>query len=124
MSADGSKTMLIDLTEAREPEGTARPAGPVSNLTRMNWHPGRKAPEYVARSRFQELLQSLYDAALITRMTGAITDVNVRAVEFLRRDRAELFALTIFDVAGGADQGLLKTLCENLERERYCLTQA
>lgn len=118
-----SKTMRIDLTSA-EATTTARQPGPMSNLTRMDWKPPRKAPEYVARSRYQELLQSLYDAVLITRLTGEIIDVNARAVEFLRHDRADLFVMTIYEIISGTDQSLMKTLEENLDRERFSLIQA
>ena len=117
-----AKTMRIDLTEGGEKRGVL--AGPASSLTRMDWQPRRKAPEYVARSRYQELLQSLYDAALVTRLTGEIIDVNTRAVEFLRYERADLFVRTIYEIISGADPSLMQTLSDNLDRERFSLIQA
>jgi PAS domain S-box-containing protein len=119
-----SSTMRIDLTAGGSEPEVARPAGPVSSLTRMDWQPRRKAPEYVARSRYQELLQSLYDAALVTRLSGEIIDVNARAVEFLRYERADLFVMTIYNIISGTDESLMKTLDENLDRERFSLLQA
>jgi len=119
-----SETMRIDLIpEATVPEGEEA-AAPVSSLTRMDWSPRRKAPEYVARSRYQELLQSLYDAALVTRLSGEIIDVNARAVEFLRHHRADLFVMTIFEIISGADENLIENLYKNLEDERFSLIQA
>ena len=115
--------MRIDLTEGGEAPKTAA-KGPLSSLTQMDWSPRRKAPEYVARSRYQELLQSLYDAALVTRLSGEIIDVNARAVEFLRHERADLFVMTIYDIISGADENLIKTLQDNLDKERFSLIQA
>ncbi|MCE9613555.1 MAG: PAS domain S-box protein [Lentisphaerae bacterium] len=119
-----SKTMRIDLTAGDKPPLEEGPGGSVSSLTRMDWQQRRKAPEYVARSRYQELLQSLYDAALVTRLTGEIIDVNARAVEFLHHERADLFVMTIYEIISGADETLMKTLLENLDRERFSLIQA
>ncbi len=116
-----SETMRIDLMPESTHEGTP---GPASSLTKMDWTRHRKTPEYVARSRYQELLQSLYDAALVTRMTGEIIDVNARAVEFLRYDRGDLFVMTIYEVISGADEELITTLTQNLENERFSLIQA
>ncbi len=75
-------------------------------------------------AKYKELLQSLYDAALICDMSGRILDVNVRALEFLLYTREELGSMTIFDIISGADESLLKMLMENLENERFTLIQA
>ena len=117
-----SKTMRIDLTSIEKPKTGAPPPG--STLTKMDWQSRRTTPEYVARSRYQELLQSLYDAALVTRFTGEIIDVNARAVEFLRHERADLFVMTIYDIISGANEELMKSLQENLDSERFSLIQA
>lgn len=116
-----SQTMRIDLKEVQKPLAKAAPK---SSLTRMAWQSGRSTPEYVARSRYQELLQSLYDAALVTRLTGEIIDANSRAVEFLRQERADLFVMSIYEVISGADEALMQTLQGNLDRERFSLIQA
>jgi PAS domain S-box-containing protein len=126
MSSDKrlSETVRIDLTDAEGQPGASVTETPVSSLTRMHWQPRRKAPEYVARSRYQELLQSLYDAALVTSMSGEIIDVNARAVEFLRYERADLFVMKIFDIIYGSEDTLIETLTGNLDRERFSLIQA
>jgi PAS domain S-box-containing protein len=118
---NSSETMRIDLMPDSAHE---QASGPASSLTRMDWTRNRKTPEYVARSRYQELLQSLYDAALVTRMTGEIIDVNARAVEFLRYDRGDLFVMTICEIISGTDADLMTTLSQNLENERFSLIQA
>ena len=116
-----SETMRIDLMPESAHEQSS---GPASSLTRMDWTRHRKTPEYVARSRYQELLQSLYDAALVTKLTGEIIDVNARAVEFLRYDRGDLFVMTIYEIISGTDAELMTTLSQNLENERFSLIQA
>lgn len=75
-------------------------------------------------SRYQELLQNVYDAALVTDLNGRIIDVNVRAIEFLLYNRNEFCNLTIFDVISDAPDSLIQTLWENLENERFTLIQA
>ncbi len=75
-------------------------------------------------SKYDQLLQSLYDAALISNETGRIIDVNVRAIEFLQYSREEVDGLTIYEVISGADETLVQTLMENLQNERFTLIQA
>lgn len=75
-------------------------------------------------SSYQPLLQSLYDAALITDFTGKITDANARAIDFLQHDRAALCALQVLDIISGADDSLLQTIRENLENERFTHIEA
>lgn len=75
-------------------------------------------------SKFQQLLQSIYDAALITDLSGQILDSNVRAVEFLLYEKDALSQLMLFDIVSGADETLISTLSDNLENERFTLIQA
>ena len=85
----------------------------------------RPKPEHTARpSEYQELLQSLYDAALITDMTGSIIDANLRGVEYLFYEQSELQSLTVFDIVSGTDESLIQMLQDNLKNERFTLIQA
>ena len=76
------------------------------------------------QSRYRELLQSIYDAALITDLDGVILESNARASEFLQWASDELEGKTVSSVISGADASLINTLCINLESERYTLIQA
>ena len=120
-----SRTMRIDLipgvpTEPRE-GGIKRvvvarqPADAAST---------RAAEAIDGSSRYDELFQSVYDAAIVSRLDGSIVDVNVRASEFLLYERAELAGLGISDIISGADESLISTLIENLEDQRFTLIQA
>lgn len=121
-----SKTARIDLmnTGGRvAPAGAGQPQGAAS-LLRMNLSMRHRLPPSVARTRYQELLHSVYDAALITSVAGGILDANVRAVEFLQFEKSELCNMSVFDLIAGADATLMDTLCENLTHERFTVIQA
>ncbi len=75
-------------------------------------------------TEFQELLQSVYDAALITDDTGAVLEANVRAERFLGLPRAELCRHNIVDLISGADEGLLTAISTSLQDNRFILVQA
>ncbi len=75
-------------------------------------------------SHYQELLQSVYDAAVITDLNGVITDINLRATDFLRHQRDVLVGASILEIISGADDSLINTLVDNVENERFTLIQA
>ncbi|MBT3193027.1 MAG: PAS domain S-box protein [Verrucomicrobia bacterium] len=124
-----SRTMRIDLipdvpTEPTEGGGVRRvvvsPGVPRQELLRLP----TDEPEDLEDSRYYELLHSIYDAALITDMTGVITEVNARAIEFLLWPREKLIGVSVSQVISGADNDLIQTLVENLKEERFTLIQA
>jgi len=119
-----SDTMRIDLIPNRAEAQQAQPKGPLTSMTRMNWTPPTRTLHYVARSQYKELLQSLYDAAAVTDLSGSIIDVNNRAEEFLQYDASDLCNLNIIELIDGADQTLIERLRESLENERHCLIEA
>lgn len=84
----------------------------------------RHEKEEPRETRYNELLQSIYDGAIITDSSGGITDANVRAEEFFLYNKEELSEMGISDIISGADQSLVHTLIENLENERFTLIQA
>lgn len=123
--SDLSKTMRIDLI----PEAPKTPVGGkkrivVSQSRRIRPRAGDTCKIETADSRFNELFQNVYDAAIITDSKGAIVNANARAVEFLQYDRSELVGLSVLNVMSGADDSLLETLWDNLQNERFTLIQA
>lgn len=121
-----SDTMRIDLIPYRpgEPVPGKRKRVIISS-PKGGGARGRKAAEAVeGSSRYEELFQGVYDAAVVCDLKGTIVDVNVRAIEFLGYERAELCGLSICDVISGADSSLIGTLIENLENERFTVIQA
>ena len=77
-----------------------------------------------ANTKFEQLLQSIYDAAFITNRQGRIVDSNVRACEFFLYSRSEFQQLSILDMISGSEPSLLDTLYDNLQNERFALLQA
>jgi PAS domain S-box-containing protein len=120
-----SQTMRIDLIPdtPAEPQVGKKRRLVITSPNRMRRAKARTA-ELNSDSRYHELLQSIYDAALICDLEGNIVDANARAIEFLLYGRTELVDMTVFNVISGADESLIHTLCDNLEDERYTLIQA
>ena len=120
-----SQTMRIDLipdipSEPDKGHKNVVIAPPTRKHTRVVVHGKRND----GASKYDQLLQSLYDAAIISNESGRIVDVNVRAVEFLQYTREEIDGLTIYEIISGADETLIQTLSENLQNERFTLIQA
>jgi len=121
-----SRTMRIDLI----PDVPASPDAEKHARVRFSKRAGSpvlRLPKVEGRreeSHFQRLLQQLYDAALISDLSGRIIDVNVRAEEFFRCEKAELRDMMVADVISGADEQVIKTVSDNLENERHTLIQA
>jgi len=121
-----SKTLRIDLLpDIPTKTGKLDKASKLDQLAalkRTGTPSQRKAAS--TTSRYQELFQGLYDAAIITSMSGKIVDANARATEFLAYERPELCQMNVSEIVPGADDSLLNTLCTNLENERFTVLQA
>jgi len=74
--------------------------------------------------RYQELLQSIYDATLVAGMDGKILEANIRATDYLLFSREELESMNVLDIISGSDATLISSICGNLENERHTLIQA
>lgn len=73
---------------------------------------------------FQQLFQSVYDAAVITNSSGNILDANARAEEFFNCKREDFGQNSVLSLISGADESLLETLRINLKSDRFTLIQA
>lgn len=128
MTTDGaSKTMRIDIhpdflgeslarkkkavTAGGPGETTAFVAAKANMLTPL-------APE------FEKLLQSIYDAVLITDLNGRILRFNSRALDFFLAESEELFGRKVTHLISGADNSLLDAIAQNLKNHRYTLIEA
>ena len=124
-----STTMRIDITPHLKEQLTQQAAGGASPARRMGRvmikipkKPGESAE--IGSPDFQEILQNVYDATLITDLNGRIVSVNPRAVQFFRGDRLDLRSQNIIDLISGADPNLVPVIRKNLENDRYTLIQA
>ena len=123
-SRESARTMRIDLTPDMLGEkiaGHAVSAGPRRPTIRIT---KTKSTSTIGDSDFQQLLQNVYDGAVITDYTGRIVDANLRLSQFLGYDHDELCRMEVFDLLYGADETLLPTIRENLANTRFVLLQA
>lgn len=75
-------------------------------------------------SRYEQLLESVYDAAVITAPSGKIIEVNGRAVEFFGYDRDQLAGMNMINILDGADETIMRSVSDTLLNERFALLQA
>lgn len=73
---------------------------------------------------FQQLLQNIYDAVLITDLTGGIVMVNQRASQFFLAQPGQLTGCQVLSLICGTEPGLLATILETLQGNRFVLIQA
>lgn len=116
-----SSTMRIDLTaDAEEPMPAAGSTGDPL--------PGDHKPadqcEIVGSADFRELLQSVYDAAIITNTEGRVIRGNRRAEQFFNYDVSQFADLNITDLLAGSDASLMSTIRDSLKDDRFILIQA
>ena len=78
----------------------------------------------VARARYQRLLNSSYDAVLLTNLEGEILEVNTRAEYNFVVDADELVGARIFELISGADEKLLDVIRRNVSSQRYTILEA
>jgi PAS domain S-box-containing protein len=73
---------------------------------------------------YAQLVQNIYDAMLLTTPDGAIVDGNSRAEEFLLYEIAQLSAMRVSQIICGLDDGVVRTISENLNNERFTMVEA
>jgi PAS domain S-box-containing protein len=73
---------------------------------------------------FRKLLQSVYDAVLITDFRGRVEDYNTRALDFFLCDAREMAGAKVIELISGAANDLLDAIHRNLQDQRYTLIEA
>ncbi len=119
-----SRTMRIDITsdilaDVGTQKTTTTPRHPIIRISRP-----KATTSVVGDSDFQQLLQNVYDGAIITDYSGTVIDTNVRLCQFLGYEHEEVCRLGIFDLLFGADETLLPVIRENLANTRFVLLQS
>lgn len=74
-------------------------------------------------SDYQRLLQSVYDAVLITDASGVVRECNHRAESFFRYPSDELLGMRVPRLIAGADDAVIGTIRKNLIEHRYTLIE-
>jgi PAS domain S-box-containing protein len=73
---------------------------------------------------YRKLLESVYDAVLVTDEKGRIFDVNSRALDFFLCGREGLSGANVLDLISGSAPDLLEAIRRNLKAHRYTLIEA
>ncbi len=121
-----SSTMRIDLMpddlESASPDSTNEPQS-IESL-QDDKQPDTDDLKMVGSSDFRALLQSIYDASIITNLDGYIIRSNERAVQFFKYSAEQFIGLHFTSLISGADEMLIDTICESLKNDRFILIQA
>jgi PAS domain S-box-containing protein len=78
----------------------------------------------IANPRFQALLDSVYDAVLITSPDGRITDVNSRAQFLFEQPREALISMTFPALVSGGNATTMPTIVASLTSHPYVIVSA
>lgn len=125
MDENLSKTVRIDLMPDADTSATA--LGRNDLLAKANYSTRQRQAAVAAetvRSRYEALLESVYDAAVLCSPSGRILEVNGRAVEFLGYDREALCNMNLISLLDGADESVMRNISDTLLSERFALLQA
>jgi PAS domain S-box-containing protein len=116
ISSDRTMRIGIEPSEAGK-EVSPRPAPRPGGRTWRTQHAQRDTP-------FYKLLESVYDAVVITTREGKIQECNARACEFFQSAHAALVGQSVLSLISGASDALLETINKNLEDRKYTLVEA
>ncbi len=81
------------------------------------------AERHAYANDYQRLLQSVYDAVLITDARGIVREFNRRAVTFFRYSADDLLGMRVPRLIAGADDAVISTIRKNLIEHRYTLIE-
>ena len=69
------------------------------------------------------ILESLYDAVILTHASGSVRECNGRALELLGYTRAELWQMTMAQLVTGLNDELLRTMEQQLNVGRFTVLE-
>lgn len=113
------RTMRIDISPSSVVRRPVPSPVPAAGIARP-WRDRRVARD----TPFYQLLESVYDAVIITDAEGAILEANARATEFFRLDFATLMSRNVVFFISGATPALLETIHHNLLSRKFTLVDA
>ena len=121
-----SKTVRIDLMQPPDAGSSVNARNELLKQANFSTRQRQSAKASAqVHSRYEELLESVYDAAIIASPVGKIIEVNGRAIEFLGYERETLCGgMTMTDVIDGADDQVMRSISDTLLTERFALLQA
>jgi PAS domain S-box-containing protein len=75
-------------------------------------------------SQFQELLQSVFEAILITDLRGKIAIANSRAEELFQYSAGDLLEKNMADLISGFGESILQNIRDSLREQKHILLEA
>ena len=125
---DFSKTVRLEIPPEFLKEDIKRKQSGITERILPSSKLGTKTKELVALSisnaDIKALFDNLYDAALISDLTGNILDANPRAVQSFLYTSQELSEGNIQDIIVGLSAPVLNNICQNLIKDQFTLIQA
>ena len=126
---DFARTMRIELDDednkVRQNGHTVKISLPDRNAgtTSFQLQARQEYLEGGAESDYRRLLQSIYDAVLITDAAGIVKECSHRAIDFFRCPEDELIGVSVPSLISGADDAVIGTIRRNLMEHRYTLIE-
>ncbi|MEI8351184.1 MAG: ATP-binding protein [bacterium] len=122
-----SKTILLEIPP--EVAGRGRRARMPAQRTPSASAAGRAGSPHlpatvIENAELKVLFNNLYDAALITNLSGHIVDANPRASHACQYLVPELCEMNISRIILGFDDAVMKMVCDNLTNDQFTLIQA
>ena len=113
------RTMRIDIAPSEIDAGKSSASKKTVRVSRA-WltHSAERS------SSFFKLLESVYDAVLITDLDGKILECNQRAAEFFLQPSSQLIEQSVISLISGATTSLIATIRSNLADKKYTLVEA
>lgn len=116
-----SKTILLEVP----PDGhTHGRTGRRRRSSRVQEPPQSPLAVAIGCADMKVLFENVYDAALITDLTGLIVDANPRASHAFGYTHDEFCRLGLANVILGFDASVMQMVCDNLTEDRFTLIQA
>jgi PAS domain S-box-containing protein len=113
------RTMRIDI----DPTAVGKPVVPAYSAVHAGGRTWRT--QHIKRDTpFYKLLESVYDAVLITSRTGKVVECNERACEFFAASAKMLIGVDVISLISGATDSLIETIHKNLVSKKYTLVEA
>ena len=114
------RTMRIGIDPATVDQQAAASPRPTARGGARAWrtqHQKRDTP-------FYKLLDSVYDAVLITSRAGKVIECNERACEFFQAEAKALLGSDVVSLISGATDALIETINKNLVSKKFTLVEA
>ncbi len=83
-----------------------------------------RARRFSRDTPFYQLLESVYDAVLITTPDGMVLEANARAAVFFRRPLPDLVGIDVTTLISGAGRSLVDSIQANLRLRKFTLVDA